>query len=228
MKELDILQEIRNLTHIEIEEYTRLKTCLEDIYLDEEKYWKQRSKQKWLEEGDHNSKYFHVIANHKRKKNRITSLRINNSTTQSIGVIKKHVLEYYKEVLGTSGIKYASLDSTFWGMTDQITSLENHFLESPFTYEEIKTALFDCEPNGAPGPDGIPFKFYQTFWDTVKQDLFQLCASFYHHNLNLDKLNKSVICLIPKESNAATINKYRPISLVNCIFKLLSKILTHR
>lgn len=51
--------------------------------------------------------------------------------------------------------------------------------------------------------------------------------AFYNHTLDLHKLNKSCVCLIPKEKGAAHIRKFRPISLVNCSFKILSKILTN-
>lgn len=142
--------------------------------------------------------------------------------------LKKHVSRYYKNILGTAEYKYASLGDNFWDDVDSITEEENTLLTLPFTLEEIKTTLFDCAPHGAPGPDGIPFSFYQKFWDLVEDDLFLLCKQFYQNSLQLAKINKSIICLIPKERDASLISKYRPISLVNCSFKLISKILTHR
>lgn len=162
------------------------------------------------------------------KKNHIHSLDINGSPSHVISDIKKHVSEYYKDILGCPGIKYATLDKDFWDDNDKITTQENLLLQQSFTLEEIKTTLFDCEPNGAPGPDGFSFKFYQYFWEVVKDDLFQLCHQFYLNSLHLDKINKSIICLIPKVTHASNIGNYRPISLVNCSFKLISKILTHR
>lgn len=96
-----------------------------------------------------------------KKKNRINSLDINNTPTTSLTDIKQHVSSYYKDILGTSGSKYAFLDPLFWDEPDKVTPQENHLLEAPFTIEEIKTALFECEANGTPGPDGFSFKFYQ-------------------------------------------------------------------
>ena len=54
-----------------------------------------------------------------------------------------------------------------------------------------------------------------------------LAHYFFENNLDLHKINKYCICLIPKK-DAKIIKKYRPISLVNCSFKLLSKLLTIR
>ena len=120
------------------------------------------------------------------------------------------------------------MTSDFWDPSDILTTSESNLLELPFTESEIHKALFDSEPNGAPGPDGFSFHFYQKFWDTIKPDLLILAHSFFDHTLNLHKLNKSCICLIPKEKGASNIKKFRPISLVNCSFKLLSKMLTNR
>ncbi|XP_060969581.1 uncharacterized protein LOC133036837 [Cannabis sativa] len=38
-------------------------------------FWRQRSKQLWLKEGDHNSKYFHAAAKTRKRNNQINNLR---------------------------------------------------------------------------------------------------------------------------------------------------------
>ena len=45
----------------------------------------------------------------------------------------------------------------------QIFVEENNFLTAPYSEEEIKKAVFQMEHNKAPGPDGFPAEFYQTF-----------------------------------------------------------------
>jgi hypothetical protein len=51
---------------------------------------------------------------------------------------------------------------------------------------------------------------------------------FYSHSLNVAKLNHAMVYLISKEQDAKVIQKYRPISLVDCCYKLISKILINR
>lgn len=120
------------------------------------------------------------------------------------------------------------LEDDFWEIPDILTSLKQWSLERPFTEDELKHALFASESNGAPGPDWFTFKFYQFFWEVVKADLMLLAHHFFENTLNLHKINKSCICLIPKEKYATLIIKYRPINQVNCSFKLLYKLLTFR
>ena len=40
--------------------------------------------------------------------------------------------------------------------------------------------------------------------------------------------NASFITLVPKKDNPSYLNEFRPISLVGCVYKILSKILTNR
>lgn len=44
---------------------------LSNLLACEEGLWKQRSKIKWLKEGDKNTRFFHMMATSKRKKNKI-------------------------------------------------------------------------------------------------------------------------------------------------------------
>jgi hypothetical protein len=42
-------------------------------------------------------------------------------------------------------------------------------LTTPFFEEEIKEAIFSSYAEGAPGPDGLSFLFYQKFWEVIKK-----------------------------------------------------------
>ena len=120
------------------------------------------------------------------------------------------------------------MDKEFWGLGDLITSEENELLTKPFTEEEIKEVVFSCYSDGTPGPDGVSFMFYQKFWGIVKNDLLAMFNDFHQGKLDLHKINFALITLIPKEEGARSMMKFRPISLINCSFKIFSKALTLR
>lgn len=84
------------------------------------------------------------------------------------------------------------------------------------------------DPHKAPGPDGFSILFFQQFWDIIKFDLLSMFQSFSEHNFDLSKLNRSLICLILKIYDASSIKEYRPISLLNCSFKIFTEALTNR
>ena len=99
-------------------------------------------------------------------------------------------------------------------------------MEQPFSEEEIKMAVFSSYSDGAPGPDGLSFMFYQRCWGIVKADILALFRDFYFGNLDLYRLNFAVLTLIPKEPDASSMKKFRPVSLLNCIFKIFSIVIT--
>jgi hypothetical protein len=80
---------------------------------------------------------------------------------------------------------------------------------------------------GAPGPDGFSFLFYQKFWSIIKMDLMAFIRQFEKGNINITRLNYAMIILIPKEKGARSLKKYRPISLINCSFKIFAKALNN-
>jgi Reverse transcriptase (RNA-dependent DNA polymerase) len=51
---------------------------------------------------------------------------------------------------------------------------------------------------------------------------------FYNLNFDISKLNRAFICLIPKVKDASTVKEFRPINLLNCSFKIFTKVLTNR
>ena len=65
--------------------------------------------------------------------------------------------------------------------------------------------------NSAPGPDGFPAEFFQTFWDTIQLDIVQLFNDFYNDSLKIERLNFGVVTLLPKVDNAADMKNFRPI-----------------
>jgi hypothetical protein len=56
----------------------------------------------------------------------------------------------------------------------------------------------------------------------------RMFAEFYLGGLDLFRLNFAVLTLIPKVEDVVDMKMFRPISLLNCSFKIFSKVLTLR
>uniref|UniRef100_A0A803LHF9 Reverse transcriptase domain-containing protein n=1 Tax=Chenopodium quinoa TaxID=63459 RepID=A0A803LHF9_CHEQI len=93
---------------------------------------------------------------------------------------------------------------------------------------ETKEALFSIGPDKAPGLDGFHAAFYHAAWDYLKQDCLSFVQQVFSQKAIPDQINKTIICLIPKIFSPSLISSYRPISLVNTSYKIISKILVHR
>ena len=85
--------------------------------------------------------------------------------------------------------------------------------------EELKDAVFGLPGGSAPGPYGFHAKFYQTHWNLVQKDLFEVVQSFWHSEHLLKEINRINIVLIPKIDSPQVTKDFWPISLSNVSYK---------
>jgi hypothetical protein len=109
-----------------------------------------------------------------------------------------------------------------------VTIQENEELEKSFSESEIKYAIFSMEKNTAPRPDHFPVEFYQHCWDIIKDDMVVLFSDFHNLNLDIGRFNYGIITLLPKIKEANNIKQYRPICLLNVVYKIFTKALMLR
>ena len=101
--------------------------------------------------------------------------------------------------------------------------------DKPITSKECLTALSQLSNNKSPRVDGFLIEFYKTFWkfldDFFLENIYfsinqkRLCISQY----------EGLITLLPKlNKNKLDPCNYRPITLLNCDYKILSKVINNR
>ena len=71
---IDLIEQEENLNLDLVSERTLRRRELEDLLLKEEVHWRQKSRVKWIKEGDCNSKFFHRMTNGRRSRKFIKSL----------------------------------------------------------------------------------------------------------------------------------------------------------
>lgn len=80
----------------------------------------------------------------------------------------------------------------------------------------------------SPGPEGFGPSFYRSAWKVAKDDLVSNIQSFFQRGNLTKEWNKTFITLIPKTDSPQNFADYRPISLCNFNYKIISKILAER
>ena len=101
-------------------------------------------------------------------------------------------------------------------------------LSSEYSPEEIKAALFQMEPTKALGPDGMNAFCCQKFWHIVGDDVINAVLDFLNNGIMEPDFNYTHIVLIPKIKSPEKITDYKPISLCNVIYKIISKVLANK
>jgi Reverse transcriptase (RNA-dependent DNA polymerase) len=123
------------------------------------------------------------------------------------------------------GVTWGFFSVDIWEECENIIMKYNSFLTASFTEDEIHIAIFSMALDKVAGPEGFSIRFYQCFWDLIKNDLLLLFDDFHNGTLDISKLNRTSVFLIPKVKNPSLVTEYRPISLLNYSYKTFSKVL---
>ena len=120
------------------------------------------------------------------------------------------------------------LEECLNAVNHRISSNMLNILSSEFSVDEVKTALFQMGPTEAPEPDGMNAFFHKKFWHIVSNDVTNAVLDFLNTGILLLELNYAHIVLIPKVKYTEKMLDFRPISLCNVIYKIISKVLANR
>jgi len=206
---------------------------LENIIKKENDGVKIRSKCLNYEQGEKSTRYFHSLEKRNQENKNIKLLYDEKgcAITGTKNIMDMEV-KYYKELYKSSTNKhnkhnckdshnlFFNNDDMEFKNIDDISDL----LDEQKLWETINS--FAC--NKSPGSDGLPIEFYKAFWPYIKD----LLMANYNDIWNTGELKitqkQGVITLIPKkDKNPAYLKNWRPITLLNCDYKILTKYLAN-
>ena len=101
-------------------------------------------------------------------------------------------------------------------------------LNNPITLKEVDSTLKLFAKDKSPGFDGWTVEFFLHLFDILRPELVRAIEEYLVSSAILEKLNKTFLTLIPKVDQPASFADYRPISLCNLFYKLISKIIAER
>lgn len=187
----------------------------------------QKSRLNWLRSGDSNTKFFHAVTKNRRAHNRIKSLLDDEGkewfADKDLGKVAE---QYFKVLFSSEGL---GLDSVEWSEIPAIiTPEQNSGLMKPVTVEEVKQVVFDINLSKCPGPDGMNGYFFPQVWETGAVEITEMVQRFFSSGVLEEGMNGTNICLIPKSINAKNMSEFRPISLCNVAYKVISKLMAKR
>jgi hypothetical protein len=110
----------------------------------------------------------------------------------------------------------------------KLSEEERARLERPVTVDELDEALRRCNTNSAPGIDGLNNRFIKKFWQHFRMPLFEYTNECIRKGRLTDNFRTALIKLIPKKGDTTMIKNWRPISLLSCFYKIISKAVNRR
>ncbi|MCH80186.1 LINE-1 reverse transcriptase like, partial [Trifolium medium] len=185
----------------------------------------QKSRTRWIKEGDSNSRYFHQVIKGRRRRNQLVALQNGDQWIQGVTEVKGFVKNYFMNNFTEQWDNRPNFD----GIQFQTLSDDDNFsLIAPFSIIEVREAIWSSDGNKCPGPDGFNFNFIKACWEIIKGDIMDFLHEF-HGSAHLPKaITASFLTLIPKNDHPQALSDYRPICLVSSLYKILSKVLATR
>jgi len=101
-------------------------------------------------------------------------------------------------------------------------------LNEDFTKAEVFYAAKNLKPHAAPGPNGMLAILFQKYWSIVGREVNSFALNVLNNGADPGGVNHTFACLIPKKKKPKMASDFRPISLCNVIYKIISKTIANR
>ena len=222
-------QEANLVTEIE-----RVKLDLQRIAEHKTKGAIIRSRARWYEHGERNTKYFMNLEKRSHERKHIVKLKTDqNEYVEEPKRILCQMETFYK-ALYASQITDNTFDASASSFLnpDNVQRLDNEqqkSCEGLITEEECLSSLKTFEKNKTPGTDGLTAEFYLCFWEFVVTPLTDCLNDAYCRGEMSISQRRGVISLFPKKNKDTLLLKnWRPISLLNIDYKIATKCIAKR
>ena len=212
------------------EHMKKLRNELDELYSLNAKGAQIRSRAKYIEEGEQNSKFFLGLEKSRQKSNIINCLSVGENDVTKDEDILDAAAKFYDELYKSKCISDNIIDECMndVDIMSTLTKEESNTLDGKILYQECESVVKKLAPNKSPGLDGISNEFYKTF----RSDIGKLIVDSFNESYEKRELTESqrtaVIALLYKKGDAKLLKNYRPISLTNSDYKILAFCLANR
>ena len=186
---------------------------------------------KWARVGDKCTKEFFEHHMGTRRPITINQLQEGDNILTSQKDIEAHILSFYEKLYTKDEeveSNFSAREDCFQFIRPTVTAEHNAELMRPLTMEEVTETIKQLPTGKAPGVDSIPAEFYHELWEDIEVDIFNFVSESMNLCFLTEELNISKITLLPKSEDRLRIQNYRPISLLNTLYKVVAKIYANR
>lgn len=142
--------------------------------------------------------------------------------------IRNHMVEYFANLYARENVEGGEPERTF--QCERVIPEQDPVNEAcmdDITTADILSAIRTSASKKSPGPDGLPKEFYLRTFDVIHRELNLVMNEALRSDFPSQFVD-GVIVLVKKRDAGETARSYRPISLVNFDYKILSRILKRR
>ena len=215
----------RHEQDLNFDEMTRVKTIIDSKEKEKARGIQIRAKAKLLDNREDPSDYFVHKEVHQGKKKTIREIEIDGTRTQNQKDITTAFSDFYKKLYTAEQV--SQMTEEYLAHVPKLDRDET--IGRDITLGDIKEAIKQMENNKSPGPDGLTKEFYNEFIDLLGPILVKLFKQIHGSSSLTPSMKLSYITLICKNDDMPHLCKnYRPISLLNTDYKVITKVLSNR
>ncbi|KAL5746685.1 hypothetical protein ACOSP7_027831 [Xanthoceras sorbifolium] len=146
---------------LDVSRIKQIESSIDELLVQKELFWRQRSRALWLHASDKNTKFFHTKATQRKRRNRISGLMdLNGVWKEEAADLENLISGFYNQLLQSNNPSLSNVQEVIQAVECKVTDHMNKFLMSRFTADDVSTALKQMAPSKAPGLDGFPAGFY--------------------------------------------------------------------
>ena len=213
-------------------QYLSLKEKLNDIIEAEIKGVVLRSLCDDYENGEKCSKYFFSLEKYRSKQKTISRIKLEDgSYTSNTKVILNECKMFYQRLYSKNENVRLNAHQEFFDnvTTPKLSEEEKQFCETDLTLNELYKNLKTFQKNKSPGLDGLTAELYITFWDELKSKLIKVYEDSFTRGILPETMRVGVVTLLEKKGKDRNeLANWRPITLLNVDYKILTKTLSQR
>ena len=212
-----------------IRESDFLKQQIKEYYENQLQAVKIRSRIKCFEEGEKSSKFF-FNTEKKNASNKIwTKIKCNDGSYNSnINVILNEQKRFFEKLFTSEGSNEREARALLANVDKHLNDEEKTYCDADLTEGEIFDTIKLLKPNKSPGDDGIVSEFYKEYWYLIREQFTKVVRYIFNINTLSPSQYNAILTLLYKKGEREDIKNWRPISLLNADYKILTKILAER
>ena len=222
-----------NLTENNIEKLDHLKDSLRNIRKNKMQGILIRSRAQLIEDDEKPTKYFCNLESHNYINKIIPKIEKEDGTfIKDQDQVLNEAKLFYEKLYSSrdSELLDINIETELDGYSvPKLNNEESTSMEGLLNYEEMAFSLKSMSNNRSPGTDGFSADFFKVFWQYIGHFVIRsINYGFKNDELSITQ-KQGIITCIPKENKSRfQVKNYRPISLLNCTYKIASGAIANR
>ena len=188
-----------------------------------------RTKARWAAQGEKVTKYFcNLEKRHFISKQMFKLINRNGEEIRDTKEMINETKEFYEQLYKKRKVSDVNIED----IVNTLPKLEEEqakTLEGKITYEEAASALKNMKNDKSPGSDGMTVNFLKFFWKDIGQFIVRsLNEGFKNGKMSITQREGIITCIPKGDKPREFLKNWRPISLLNVIYKIGSSCIANR